>query len=235
MLREGLAGMLDLFFPRTCLCCGAALMEGERCLCLECESRLPRTMYHHYWRGPGTMNPMEERIAGVVPFEHAMPVFFYKRDSPLAQLIQDFKYRGFASLAVELGRVAGHDFVECGVLEGVDMLVPVPLHRSKKASRGYSQTRLIADGISEVSGVPVVEVLTAIRAHRTQTSLSAEERRRNAQGVFLLDNPDICSGKHLAIVDDICTTGSTLVSAAEACRTQELDIRLSFLTLGVTF
>lgn len=225
---------LDFLFPKECHLCGTLLQGDEKYICTICESRLPRTHYHHYWHTPGAMNPMEHRLAGMVPFEHASASFFYQRETDIATLVHDFKYRKFPGLARFLGQTAGREFQFAGLLSDIDALLPVPMHWTKRTRRGYNQTELIAKGMSDVCGVPVADNLKAVRPHVTQTSLSEEQRRHNLTGIFQLVHPETLPGKRIAIIDDICTTGSTLLAAADAALEEIPDLKITFLTLCVT-
>ena len=81
----------------------------------------------------------------------------------------------------------------------------------------------------------VVTALTAVRPHRTQTALTEEQRRRNVSGIFRLRHPEMLAGKHLLILDDVCTTGATLTAASEAVLSASPTARLSLLTLACVF
>ncbi|MDQ9829869.1 hypothetical protein RFX70_13755, partial [Acinetobacter baumannii] len=83
----------------------------------------------------------------------------------------------------------------------LDAVVPVPLFKEKLLKRGYNQSLFIAEGISEVSGLPVEEWLKAVRPHATQTFRTAEERHRNVEGVFVAGSE--ANGKRLLLVDDV--------------------------------
>lgn len=233
-----LSVMLDLFLPRECHVCGRRLIAGEDFVCPECLSRLPLTHYEKYWANHtkvnSDLNPMEMRFAGQLPLVRACSPFFYTRDSSLASLIHDFKYRGFSRLATVLGRVGALSLKDSGLFDGVDVILPVPLHWTKRLRRGYNQTELIAQGVSEAMGIPVGKQLRAVRSHRTQTSLSSAERIANTQGIFALSEPDSLRGNHIMLLDDICTTGATLLAAGE-CVVATLggNVRLSLFTLGV--
>lgn len=178
---------------------------------------------------------MELRFAGLFPFRRATGVFFYSRNSPLASLIQDFKYRKFPSLAVRLGEVAAEDLVTTGFFNGIDMIIPVPMHFIKQASRGYNQAERIAAGISRVTDIPVKEALTASRPHKTQTSMSLSERMTNTKGIFRTRHPELLHSKSVLLVDDVCTTGSTLIQAATTLTADIKNVEISLLSLGVTF
>lgn len=232
------AALLDLIIPRVCHVCGQKLIDSEDFICHSCIQKLPVTHYENYWTnksGPNSdLNPFEQRFAGQLPLGHGCAAFFYTRDSSLASLIHDFKYRGFSRLAVTLGRLGAATLKDSGLFAGVDILLPIPLHWRKQLKRGYNQTELIARGVSDITGIPVGKQLKAGKPHRTQTSLTSEQRIANTKGIFSLQNPGSLKGKHIMLIDDICTTGATLLSAGETvAMSLENDVKISLFTLGV--
>ena len=223
--------VIDYIFPRRCHLCGATLSsKEERYVCMPCLSKLPRTLYH---RRPG--NPMEMRFAGLFPFERASGHFFYSSGSELSNLMQDLKYRHFRGLGRLLGKVVAKELLTTGFLNDIDFLIPVPMHVMKKARRGYNQTEEIARGISEISGIPVNRSLRASRPHKTQTALTLDQRRKNLRNVFSVKQDPALTDRHLLIIDDVCTTGTTLTAAAEALLDSMPRTKISLLTIGVTF
>ncbi len=178
---------------------------------------------------------MEQRFAGLFPFKHATGYFFYSSNSDLSILIQDLKYRQFRGLARQMGAIIARELMMTPFLSDIDYIIPVPLHVFKKARRGYNQTEEIAKGIAEITGIPVRLNLKAVRPHRTQTRLTAEQRLKNTSDVYKLAKPEELSGKHILLLDDVCTTGSTLTSAAKAILQTSPSIGISILTVGVTF
>lgn len=231
------ASLLNLFIPRECHLCNRTLLDEEQFVCEPCLSKLPVTFYEMYWlnkSGINTdLNPMEQRFAGQLPLNHACAPFFYSRDSSLASLFHDFKYRGFSKLAVRLGSEGTKILLPTGFFDSVDLILPIPLHWTKKWKRGYNQSEMIAKGISSATGIPVDTRLRARRPHRTQTSLSAEQRMLNTRGIFEIRDTSGLDGKHILLVDDVCTTGATLLSAGEAIAASVNNVRISIFTLGV--
>lgn len=222
--------LLNLFFPAECHLCGQTLAPHERFICTPCIESLPRTGYHRNLR-----NPMEERFAGQFPFEMATGHFFYSRDSSLAQLIQDMKYRNFPSIGDKIGQIAGEELFIAGFLSDIDLIVPVPMHFIKKARRGYNQTDRIAKGISQASGIEVVDALKMTRPRKTQTSLSQIQRLKNVDNLFSPRKGYDLNDKSVLLVDDICTTGATMGAAAKALTDTFPSIKLYLFALGVTF
>lgn len=231
--------IIDLILPRVCHVCGKTLVGDERFICTICCSRLPRTLYHRYWGNTDSLNsdinPMEMRFAGLIPFVHATSAFFYAKDTHFAQLVQDFKYRKFPSLARHLGNIAARELLPTGFFTGIDVVIPIPIHWTKRMRRGYNQCEFIARGISEATGIPAGNQLRAARRHRTQTHLLREERLKNLKGVFKVVNQKEIDSKHILLVDDICTTGSTITAAASKIMEECPGAHLHILTLGVTY
>lgn len=231
------AALLNLIIPRECHICGARLLADEAFVCSPCVGRLPATGYASYWANKGTLNadlnPMEQRFAGQLPLDHACAPFFYTRDSSLASLIHDFKYRGFSRLATTLGALGAETLKHSGLFDGIDILLPIPIHWTKRLKRGYNQSELIARGVSQTMDIPLGNHLVASRPHRTQTSLSAEQRIANTKDIFRIRRPLELEGKSIMLVDDICTTGATLLSAGEAVARAVPSARISIFTLGV--
>lgn len=227
---KGLIGdMADFFMPRRCHLCGCSLRDSERVFCVRCVETLPRSLYH---RMP--FNPMERRFAGIVPFVRATGHFIYSRDSALASAIHDMKYRQFPSVGRRLGEIVGEELHMAGFFDGADCVAGVPMHWWKKARRGYNQADFIAEGIGHAAGLHTVDALKATKAHKTQTAMTLDQRLANLRGTFEVSDPDALQGKGLVIVDDVCTTGSTLRSLAAEVAASVPDCRLYLLSLCVT-
>lgn len=228
-MKEVLRDIADFFMPPTCHLCGCRLRGSERVFCVRCIETLPRSLYH---RMP--LNPMERRFAGIVPFVRATGHFIYSRNSELADAVHDMKYRQFPSVGRRLGEIVGEELHMAGFFSGADCIAGVPMHWWKKARRGYNQTDCIADGISAATGLPVVDALEASRRHKTQTAMTLEQRLANLSGSFAVRDPEALRGKGLVLVDDVCTTGSTLRALAEEISAKVPDCRLYLLSICVT-
>lgn len=229
-LKSAWADLLSVFYPDVCHICGGRLSEGERHVCTFCLSRLPHTHYHRV----AANNPMLARFAACGSVEAASALFFYSRESPLSRVVQDFKYNHFPSLAFSMGELMGSELFTTGFFSDISLILPVPLHIFRRMRRGYNQAGRIAAGISAVTGIPVGRNLYARRSHATQTGLTLSQRQGNTSGVFAVRQPEALAGKHLLLVDDVCTTGSTLLAASQALAAAVPGIRITILTLAVT-
>lgn len=228
-MKHLLTDIADFFLPRTCHLCGCHLRDSEKVFCIRCVETLPRSLYHLM-----PMNPMERRFAGIVPFVHATGHFIYSRNSELAAAIHDMKYRQFPSVGRRLGEIVGEELNMAGFFSGADCIAAVPMHWWKKAKRGYNQADFIAEGLSMATGLKVVKAIEATRYHKTQTAMTLQQRIANLTGSFRVKDPESLRGKGLVIVDDVCTTGSTIRSLAEVITATVPDCRLYLLSICVT-
>jgi ComF family protein len=220
--------LLSLLFPRLCYGCGNHLLRNEKLLCTECYVLIPRTTYH-LEKG----NPVEQLFWGRCQIDRAAAFSFYNRDSRIRKLIHNLKYRGIQEIGIELGRIYGRILSGSEFLDGIEVIIPVPLHISKKRTRGFNQSELISKGLSEVTGLPVdYSSLQRVTKTATQTRRSRYERWVNVEGIFTVIEPDEIRGKHILLVDDVITTGSTIESCANELLKYE-DVRLSVIALAV--
>ena len=209
-IKQWLSAATDVTMPRVCPVCGQALDSDERWLCRKCLAALPRTRYEET-----DFNAMEQHFAGKVPVERATAYFFYEKGSPYASILHDIKYHNMPDMGRWLTARAVGDMAGSHFFDGIDIVTAVPLHRSKLAQRGYNQSEYLARGIADALDIPYLETLKAVRPHSTQTHKGAMERWQNIQGNYALKNDaDRLAGKHILLVDDVVTTGSTLTVCA---------------------
>lgn len=137
---------------------------------------------------------------------------------PLRAAIHRFKYGGERGLAEDLGALLALE-VARDLAQGVviDAVVPVPLHRSRAASRGYDQARLLAAAVASRTGLPLRAALRRLRPGRPQVELDRAARAANVRGAFVGEASSL-RRLVVALVDDVATTGATLADAAVAAR-----------------
>lgn len=219
----------DLLFPRLCPVCGKALNVGENHVCALCLAQLPLTHYDTI-----QFNPMEQLFAGKVPVERATGYFFYERGSRHAAILHGIKYHNQPLMGQWLARRFAAALKRNGWLDGIDAIVPVPLHKSKMALRGYNQSEYIARGIAAECGCAVEQLVVAVKRHETQTHKGLHERLLNTMGIYKASSKaNRYAGKHILLVDDVVTTGATLLSCATALLQAVPDMRISIATLAV--
>lgn len=133
-------------------------------------------------------------------------------EEPLDRVVHGFKYRGSTRLARPLGRLLAARVP----IPSADAVLSVPLHPSRRRDRGYDQAELLARAAASVWGLPLAAgVLVRRRATRAQARLGSEARRANVAGAFAVTAPVWVRGRHLVVIDDVITTGSTLEALLE--------------------
>ena len=242
MTSSFLTRLFDLVAPRTCSICGGRLSVNESVLCAPCHLHLPFT---RFWLSPYD-NPMARLLWGRIPLagghpdqrpnslERVAALFFYQPQAPASKIIYNLKYHGQRNVGEAMGRIVAKTMSSSGFFEGIDIIVPVPLTRRRQWSRGYNQSHEIAKGVSLVTGIPVdTKLLKRTVFAGSQTQRHAWERATNVEDVFRLTDPARAKGCHILLIDDVMTTGATIVSCAnQLCPVS--DVRISVLTLGFT-
>lgn len=178
---------------------------------------------------------MTDKFCGVVPVERASAFMWYIPNSPWRKVIHSLKYRKRWRMAVDMGEWYGHMLAEEGLLDDVDMVVPVPLHWRRRVWRGYNQSEYIALGISRVSGVPVeFDAVARVKYNPSQTRQTRYIRWGNVSEVFAVPWVERVRGKRILLVDDVCTTGATISSCVlaivEAC---DGEVKIDIATLAM--
>jgi ComF family protein len=219
---------ISLLFPRLCYACGNHLSRNENLICTECYILIPRTGYHLE-----PENPVEKLFWGRCRIEKAAAFSFYNKGSRIRNLIHNLKYKGIRDVGYELGRIYGETLKNSDFTDDIDIIIPVPLHPSKKRVRGFNQSDIISQGLSEATGLPVNKLLLSrITVSSTQTKKSRYERWTNVEGIFSVADVANLRGKHVLLVDDVITTGSTIEScASELLKTE--GVRVSVVALAV--
>lgn len=221
--------LLDLFFPPICLFCKSELALADPFFCLNCKADLHRTNYHKLKR-----NPVEQHFYGRLEVEKATAFLHFKNGSRIQTILHEIKYQGNHALAIYMGMLCARELKSSSFFRGVDALIAVPIHEKKRKSRGYNQSEMIAEGISRITGIPLL-ISSLIKQDHTssQTNKSRLERFENVGDTFALMDPEQINGKHLLLIDDVITTGSTLEACAQ-CLGQANYRQLSILTLAAT-
>ena len=188
-----------------------SLMFGEKIICTECLIHLPRSNYHRF-----EDNPVAKVFWGRIQIDNATAFYVFEKGSKYQKLIHKMKYKGQKEIGFELGKMFGED-LNSTTFQSIDKIIPVPLHPRKLKKRGFNQAELIARGLAESMNKPVeVKSLNRVVANPTQTRKTRIERWENVSGIFKVHDPESIENKHVLLVDDVLTTGSTLEACANA-------------------
>ena len=219
--------LINLLFPRTCAACGTLLLEGEDTVCTTCRFLLPKTGYEQH-----SDNPLAQIFYGQMPFNAVTAEFFFSKTGKVQHLIHGLKYHHCRENGIFLGQEIGKSLLQAPDYQGIEYIVPIPLHPKKEKIRGYNQSHVIAEGISEIMNIPIAEKCLVRRVFTdTQTKKSREDRYQNVKDIFHVEKPEILENKHVLLVDDVLTTGATLMSAGKALMQIE-GIKISVATVA---
>lgn len=227
-IQSVFTSFIDLFFPNLCVACNENLLRGELHICTKCISDMPKTNFHLI-----SENEVEKRFWGKVRIENATSFFYFDKGSRFQHLLHELKYKGNKEIGDYLGRLAAADLLQTDRFSSVDVIVPVPLHPKKEYKRGYNQSEWIGKGMSAIFNKPLsVGNLIRVSENTTQTQKSVFERFENTKGIFQIRNKAEFNHKHILLIDDVLTTGSTLEACVHPLLECE-DVRISIFTLAV--
>lgn len=208
-LKRYTEDLISLLFPELCYGCGNLLYHGEKDVCTSCLYDLPYTDYHIH-----PDNPLAKQFWGRLSLEAAMAMLYFKKGTKVQNLLHGLKYKNQTNIGTYLGKLIGQKLSKSQFYVDIDAIIPVPLHRKKLRLRGYNQSEYIAKGLAEELKVPMdTKSLTRGTATESQTKKARYTRYENMQGVFCVNHAEELANKHILLVDDVVTTGSTL----EAC------------------
>jgi competence protein ComFC len=195
---ELLTGIVDLVFPPVCLTCDTL----GPVICDECLTKIV------------PLDGNEDPILGLDGI--------YSRgrhDGPLQRGVLRLKFGAKTALARPLARLCAEELrINTLPAWNLDALVPVPIHWTRRFGRGFNQSELLAEHLGRELAIPMIRPIHRIRPTGHQLGLSGAARRGNLRGAFATAARDQIKGRRLALVDDVCTTGTTLVECAEALR-----------------
>lgn len=210
-MRKIFHDFLSLFFPDLCVVCGERLNDGEQHICLNCLLLLPKTNFHLQ-----PDNRLEEFFAGRIPFQRIAAYAYFVKGGSIQHIIHELKYNQNPEIGHFVGKLCGENIKESGFISSIDLIVPVPLHPKRQKERGYNQSYEICRGISEEVNISVDDnTLTRTVNNPSQTKNSRFDRWKNVEDIFSVTNKSEFEDKHILLVDDVITTGSTLESCAK--------------------
>jgi len=221
--------LVDLFFPPSCLACSKTLHDNEIEICVECRHHLPLTNYHFRKE-----QPINQLFFWRLEFKAATSLFFFQKNSRVQKLLHQLKYKNQESLGTILGTWLGLEMKSSMLFDTVDLVVPVPSHKKRMKKRGYNQVLSFAQAIANVLEVPCNNlVLTKTKNTKSQVFQTKEQRWESVADSFKIITNKFIYKKHILIVDDLITTGSTI----EACANVLIDAgvkNLSLATIAIT-
>ena len=200
-LKKLLKDLLGFVYPPYCILCEADLEPNNKLVCERCWERLEASSTRETYIS-------KQRILALYPYTN-----------DVRTIIHNLKYLNKTHLAVNLGSSIGKIIKEDKNIRNWDLLIPIPLHKVKQRSRGFNQSELIVDAIAEVSFIEKDNsILTRHRYTKNQAALPMRERAANVKGAFSIMNKLKIEGKKIGLVDDVITTGSTMLECIKVLK-----------------
>ncbi len=201
-----LKGFTNLLFPNLCIGCETQLISTEQCICLSCRYNLP------FFKAQESLKELFGLHLSKINTMHAFLIF--QKENLTQKLLHAIKYQNRKDLGLYLGTMWGAQLLPLHQAQHFDAIIPIPLFKSKTQKRGYNQSDLLAKGISKITGVSCIQGLQRIINNDSQTKKDNVERILNVKDVFQV-HPQLKqkSLNHILIIDDVITTGATLVAA----------------------
>lgn len=212
-LRHYLSVMFELLYPSLCEICKREYIAAHNLFCIKCFSRLPFVNFNE-----SRPESFRRYLDSDIPIEGFSSMLVFNPGSPVSELIHRFKYKNRPELGFELGKFFGEILFHEQGHENVDYIIPVPLHPKKIRQRGFNQSDFIASGLSKAMKIPVNKTLLKRVLHTdTQTRMNKIQRMKNIQNAFELqvEQKKAYKNQHFLLVDDVLTTGSTLIACAK--------------------
>jgi len=199
----------SLFFPEYCLGCSSGLVKGEEILCTRCILDLPRTDYQFT-----NENPVKEKFVGRLPIKYAAAFLKFRKTGIVQHLLHQLKYNNHPEVGRRLGKFFGKEMNDTGLANELDIIIPMPLYRSRQLKRGYNQSAMFAEGLMDSLGIPYNDTAIVRQINTsTQTRKNKTERWENVKQAFSVKDSAVIKNKRILLVDDIITTGASI----EAC------------------
>ncbi len=224
-----LDSLLHLVFPNQCIVCDKELGKSEQKLCSFCQGNLTYTHYHLYKED----SPMDKLFWGRVVINKTYAHLLFEKNKASQKILFNIKYKNSPQLARFFGEKIGTVLNNAPAFDNIELLIPVPLHPKKAFIRGYNQSEELAKGIGEKMNIPMNSGIIKKAVHtETQTRKSRFKRWDNVQGSFIIKN-EILDYQHIAIIDDVITTGSTIESIAQEILKKNPNLSISVITLAI--
>ncbi|MFQ5823798.1 MAG: ComF family protein [bacterium] len=201
--------VLNFIYPPFCIICDVRLDSGSELICEQCWNCLPRI--NHSIENKLNISNKNSKIPEV-----SCVISVWEYSDEVQKIIHEMKYFKKQSLAGLMGDEMAKLVLADRVYSSADLIIPVPLHKTRLRERGFNQSILLSNRIATISKIPVERnVLKRIRYTKPQSKLGAVEREKNVQGAFEVTESNSLIDKQVILVDDVLTTGSTIRACAK--------------------
>lgn len=223
LLNTYLSDFLSLFYPNLCIGCDRVLPKGGKYLCPKCLYNLPKTRTHEL-----EVPLFKEKFEGLVQLRDILVYIHFHKNGLTQKVLHELKYGNMPDVGEMMGKRYAYDLLHAGLGNAFDLIVPVPLHPKRLKQRGYNQSEYFGKGLSIVLGIPMnTSDLIKVKHIDSQTKKNKLNRIKRVEGVFDVVDNNALRNKRILLVDDLLTTGSTLVACLEVlgnCEPKSMSI-----------
>ena len=204
--------IINLFFPKVCSGCSSFLLSNENVICTVCRHEIPLTNHH--------LNPENDafkKFYGRIPVVHTSALFYFHKKGIVQELIHNLKYKGHEEIGAILGEWYAEDLKTIDLLQSVDEIIPVPLHRRKLKERGYNQVTAFGTALSSSLNIDYNDTILVRNVYsKTQSKKNLLGRTEGIESTFDVSFTEKNHNKHFLLIDDVITTGATLEACSRA-------------------
>ena len=204
--------IINLFFPKVCSGCSAFLLTNENVICTVCRHDIPLTNHHL-----NSENEAFKKFYGRIPVIHTSALFYFHKKGIVQELIHNLKYKGHEEIGTIMGEWYAEELKTIELLQSVDEIIPVPLHRRKLKERGYNQVTAFGKALSSGLKLTYNDSLLLRNVYsKTQSKKNLLGRTEGIETVFDVSFTEKDHNKHFLLIDDVITTGATLEACSRA-------------------
>lgn len=221
--------LLHVVYPQFCLVCNTEMVGSNASVCPICVHDFQYTLFEDYT----SPTPLDQLFWGRVKIAHTYSLLYFSKGNSTQVLLHELKYKNRADVALYLGEELAKRVIKMPQFADLDALIPVPLHPKKEFIRGYNQAEMLAKGIAQIIPLPInTHVLKRTVFSESQTKKGKMLRWDTMQERFSARETMQTELKHIALIDDVVTTGSTLEICIRLLQEQFPDVKISILTVA---
>jgi ComF family protein len=218
----------QLLFPNLCICCKRYLSNQERFICDMCNYNLPLYEFNSL-----KDNDLRKKFWGTLPIQECLAYLSFKQNNEVQKVMHELKYNGNKEIGFAMGLTLGRLILSFDKLDDIDFIIPIPLHKKREDQRGFNQAEVIANGVSNIIKAPVLNnVVVRVINNKSQTNRNRLDRSINTDNIFKVMDLKPLEGKHILLLDDVITTGATMISCGNSLLRVK-DLKLSVAGLAV--
>jgi len=222
--------LLHVMYPNFCLICDVETAHSPSAVCAVCENDLQYTYYEDYTEP----TLLDQLFWGRVPLHQTYAMLQFESGNSTQPILHALKYKDRPDVARYFGERLGERVKQQPKFSDLEALIPVPLHPNKEFLRGYNQSQLLAEGIAAELTIPVrSDLLRRVVFTESQTKKGKQSRWENMQDRFESQVKGVSELKHVAVVDDVVTTGSTLETCVRRLQETLPNAKISVISLAV--